>query len=149
MEINGSLLYVEKRYLKTLVNLAHIVCSTDYILMEEEHSFTAINGCPKLIFKQTLDVFERPRVIKKVANDSHEKWVHISKFIFKGKQNDKLINSISNTVFRTLSKNQVTIFWLELNQALSLTNINMTLFILQSIYILIVKRYILGEKLQD
>lgn len=73
MEINGSLLYVEKRYLKTLVNLAHIVCSTDYILMEEEHSFTAINGCPKLIFKQTLDVFERRRVIKKVANDSHEK----------------------------------------------------------------------------
>ena len=98
---------------KTLVNLAHIVFSTDYILMEEEHSFTAINGCP--FFKQTLDVFERPRVIKKVANDSHEKWVHISKFIFKGKQNDKLINSISNTVFRTLPKNQVSIFWLELN----------------------------------
>ena len=74
--------------------------------MEEEHSFTAINGCPKLTFKQTLDVFERPRVIKKVANFSHEK----SKFIFKGKQNDKLINSISNTVFRTLPKNQVSIF---------------------------------------
>lgn len=55
------------------MNLARIVFSTDYILMEEEHSFTAINGCPKLIFKQTLDVFERPRVIKKVANDSHEK----------------------------------------------------------------------------